>query len=158
MTPLWAPVAIRPRAVRDQRFKSAYIFGAVCPERDTGVALVFERVNTEVMNLMLAEISRAVEPQAHGVVLLDQAGWHVAEDLEVPDNLTLVRLPPYSPELNAIERLWQVMRNTILSHRLFADIQHILNACCEAWNILIRQPGRIKSTCGYAWARPVKIS
>jgi len=158
LTSVWAPRAIRVRAVRDHRFKSAYIFGAVCPQRDTGVALVLTRVSTEAMTLMLAEISQAVAPDAHAVVLLDGAGWHIAHDLEVPANLTLLPLPPYSPELNAIERLWQVMRATVLSHRLFTDTKHIIDACCRAWNALIRQPGRIRSTCGYPWALQVETS
>ena len=130
------------RALRDRRFKFAYIFGAVCPGRDTGVALVVTRVNTEAMNLMLAEISQAVAPDAHAAVIIDRAGWHVAHELEVPHNITLVPLPPYSPELNAIERLWQFMRASILSHRLFADTDHIIDACCQAWNAIIGQAGR----------------
>jgi len=142
--------------MRDHRFKSAYIFGAVCPERDLGVALVLTRVSTEAMSLMLAEISRTVAPGAHAAVLIDRAGWHMANDLEVPENITLIPLPPYAPELNAIERLWQVMRQTVLAHRLFKDINDILDACCWAWKTLTGQPGRIRSTCGYPWALQVK--
>ena len=144
--------------MRDHRFKSAYIFGAVCPARDTGVALVVSRASTEAMNLMLTEISQAVGDMAHAAVLIDGAGWHTANDLVVPANITLVPLPPYSPELNAIERLWQVMRDTLLSHRLFTDLDHIIEVCCTTWNALLNQPGRIRSTCGYAWAAPVKTS
>ncbi|CAO3440999.1 Transposase [Azospirillum endophyticum] len=155
---MWSPRAIRARAVRNHRFKSAYIFGAVCPQRDTGVALVMTRVSTEAMTLMLAEISQAVPAAAHAVVLLGRAGWHIANDLEVPANLTLLPLPPYSPELNAIERLWQVMRATVLSHRLFTDTTRIIEACCRARNTLIPQPERIRSACGYPWAMPVEIS
>jgi transposase len=72
--------------------------------------------------------------------------------------LTLVPLPPYSPELNAIERLWQHMRDTLLSHLLFTDLDHIIDVCCATSNTLISQPGRIRSTCGYPWAAPVNIS
>ena len=91
-------------------------------------------------------------------MLIDGAGWHTANNLVVPANITLVPLPPYSPELNAIERLWQVMRDTLLSHRLFTDLNHIIEVCCTTWNTLVNQPGRIQSTCGYAWAAPVKTS
>jgi len=59
---------------------------------------------------MLAEVSQAVAPGAHAAVLIDGAGYHIAGDLTVPNNITLVRLPSYSPELNAIEKLWQFMR------------------------------------------------
>ena len=78
----------------------------MCPARDTGVALVMTRVDTAAMNLFLAELSQAVAPGAHGILLMDKAGWHTAGELRVPENLSLVFLPPYSPELNPIERLW----------------------------------------------------
>jgi hypothetical protein len=92
--------------VRDLRHQAAYLFGAVCPARDAGVALVLPTVGTAAMQAMLDELAQAVSPGAHAVVPMDRAGWHVAKDLTVPANLTPVFLPPYSPELNAIERIW----------------------------------------------------
>lgn len=157
LTRRWAPRGSRPRAVRDHRFKSAYLFGAVCPARDTGAAIVMTRASTEAMTLMLEEIGRTVAPGAHAAVVIDGAGWHTSGDLAVPANITLVPLPPYSPELNAIERLWQVMRDTLLSHRLFTDLNAILDVCCRVWNRILAQPGRIRSTCGYPWALQVEI-
>ena len=68
------------------------------------------RLDTAAMNLFLTELSQAVTPGAHAVVLMDKAGWHTAGDLVVPENLSLVFLPPYSPELNPIERLWLHLR------------------------------------------------
>ena len=100
---------------------------------------------------------QAVAPGAHAAVLIDGAGYHIAGDLTVPNNITLVRLPSYSPELNAIEKLWQVMRENILSHRLFDSLDHIIDVCCDAWNRILAEPGRIRSTCGYRWASQVKI-
>jgi transposase len=143
--------------VRDHRFKSAYLFGAVCPARDTGAAIVMTRANTEAMTLMLEEISRAVALGTHAAVVIDGTGWHTSSDLVVPPNITLVPLPPYSPELNAIERLWQFMRDTLLSHRLFSDLNAILDACCCVWNRILQEPGRIRSTSRYPWAQKVKI-
>ena len=87
--------------------------------RDTGVALVMTPLNTAAMNLFLAELSQAVAPGAHGIGLMDKAGWHTAGELRVPENLSLVFLPPYSPELNPIERLWLHLRDNRLSHRVF---------------------------------------
>jgi hypothetical protein len=142
--------------VRDHRFKSAYIFGAVCPDRDTGAAIIMTRANTEAMNLMLDEVSRTVSPGAHAALIVDGAGWHVSGDLVVPNNITLVHLPPYSPELNAIERLWLFMRQNLLAHRLFQDIDAIIDAASRAWNRIIQEKGRIRSTCGYKWASQVK--
>jgi DDE superfamily endonuclease len=157
LTRRWAPRGSRPRAIRDHRFKSAYLFGAVCPDRDLGVAVVLSRASSEAMDIMLAEVSQAVAPGAHAAVLIDGAGYHIAGDLTVPNNITLVRLPSYSPELNAIEKLWQFMRENILSHRLFDSLDHIIDVCCDAWNRILAEPGRIRSTCGYQWASQVKI-
>jgi transposase len=96
--------------VRDTRYEWAYIFGAVCPERATGAALVLPFANTEAMNLHLAEISRTVAPGAHAVLVLDGAGWHGGKDLAVPDTISLLTLPPYAPELNPVENVWEYLR------------------------------------------------
>ena len=91
----------------------------MCPARDAGVALVMTRIDTAAMNLFLVELSQAVTSGAHGIVLMDKAGWHTASELRVPENLSLVFLPPYSPELNPIERLWLHLRDNRLSYRVF---------------------------------------
>ena len=109
-TAVWWQRGHTPRGHRDIGYQSAWIIGAVYPARETGVAFVLTRLDTEAMNLFLAELSQAVAPGAHGVVLMDKAGWHTAGDLVAPDNLSLVFLPPYSPELNPIERLWLRLR------------------------------------------------
>jgi transposase len=127
----------------------------VCPRRDTGVALVMTGLDTEAMTLFLAELSQAVAPGAHAVVLMDKAGWHIAGDLVVPANLSLVFLPPYSPELNPIERLWLYLRDNRLTHRVFADTTQIIDACCDAWNALLAETGRIRSLCSYPWLEKV---
>ena len=110
LTRLWARIGSRPRAPRDSRYEWAYLFGAVCPERATGVALVMPYANSEAMNLHLREIGRAVAPGAHAILVLDGAGWHTSHILTPPDNLTLLCLPPYSPELNPVENVWEYLR------------------------------------------------
>lgn len=106
LTRWWARRGTRPRLKRDQRHTAAYLFGAVCPARDVGAALILPTVNSEAMTLHLAEIAQAVAPHARAVVLIDGAGWHwEGGTLRGPDNLSLRRLPPYSPELNAQENV-----------------------------------------------------
>ena len=90
-----------------------------------------------MMNLHLAEISRNVTPGNHAVVLLDGAGWHQTGDkLNVPDNISLLKLPAYSPELNPVENIWQYLRQNQLSNRVFDCYNAIVDACCDAWNAL----------------------
>ena len=130
--------------MREHRFASVHLFGAVCPERDTGIALVLPEVSTTAMGLFLAELSRAVPARTHAVVVLDRAGWHVSADLIVPANLTLVHLPPYSPELNPVETVWLYLRERWLSHRVLAGgYEAVLDAACTAWNALRAEPGRL---------------
>jgi hypothetical protein len=96
----WFERGMRPRGVRDLRHQAVYLFGAVCPERDVGVALVLPTVGAAAMQAMLDELAQAVRPGAHAVVLMDRAGWHIAQRLTVPANLTPLFLPPSSPELS----------------------------------------------------------
>jgi transposase len=136
---------------RDQRHTNAYIFGAVCPARDCGAALVLPYANTHAMNLHLKEISKSVASGAHAVVIIDGAGWHIARHLRVPDNLSLLRLPPYSPELNAQENVWQYLRQNYLAGRIFNTYVQIVQACCAAWKALIAEKGRITSIASRPW-------
>ena len=97
------------------------------------------------MNLHLQEISANVAPGAHAIVILDQAGWHLSKTLKVPDNITLLPLPPKSPELNPVENTWQFIRDNWLSNRVFTSYQDILDHCRYARNSLIEQPWAIMS-------------
>ena len=104
------------------------------------------------MSLHLSEISQAVAPGAHAVVLLDQAGWHQSKRLLIPANITLVPLPAKAPELNPVENVWQFLRENWLSNRVFRSYEDILDHCCAAWNKLIDQPWRIMSLGLRDWA------
>jgi hypothetical protein len=131
---------------------SAYIFGAICPRHGKGAALVLPSCNTEAMALHLEEIAAAVAPRAHAIPVLDQAGWHVTKTLPVPPNMTLVSLPPKSPELNPVENIWQFMRDNWLSNRVFTSYPNIVDHCCHAWNKLVNQPWLIMSIGTRQWA------
>ena len=136
----------------DQRYDCAYIFGAVCPARDIGVAIVMPDANIPAMNLHLEEISRNVAKDAHAVVTIDGAGWHkLGGKLIVPDNITLLHLPPYSPELNAQENIWEYLRQNYLAGRIFDTYDDIVDACCKAWNALTASEGRIRSIASRYW-------
>jgi hypothetical protein len=152
LTRIWAKRGSRPRAPRDRRYDWAYLFGALCPARATGAALVMPRANAAVMNKHLEEISACVQPGAHAVVVLDGAGYHGAKSLVVPANLTLLPLPPRAPELNPVENVWEYLRQNQLSLRVWADDAAIVATCCAAWNALMRQPERIASLTHRSWA------
>lgn len=110
--------------------------------------------NADAMNLHLAEISRTVAPGAHAVLTVDGAGWHkTGGRLVVPHNITLLHLPPYSPELNPVENVWAFLRANKLSNRVFDSYNAIVDASCDAWNWLMAQPERITSIASRAYAQ-----
>lgn len=153
MTRIWAERGSRPSAPRDQRYSWAYLFGAICPARGIGAALVLPCANTVMMNLHLAEISTNVAPGAHAVLTVDGAGWHqTGGSLRVPRNITLLHLPPYSPELNPVENVWAFLRSNKLSNRVFDTYDAIVDACCDAWTWLTDQPKQITTIGSRPWA------
>jgi hypothetical protein len=148
----WARRGTRPRQPADQRYESAYLFGAICPARGTGAALALPYADTQAMQLHLDEIARTVKRGAHAVLLLDRAGWHTSGALAIPPNMTLILLPARAPELNPVENIWQYLRQTWLSNRVFNTYEEIIEAACEAWRRLIAQPNTITSIGSRQWA------
>jgi len=148
----WARRGTRPRQPADQRYESAYLFGAICPARGTGAALALPFADTNAMQLHLDEIARTVARGAHAVLLLDRAGWHTTRALTVPKNITMIFLPSRAPELNPVENIWQYLRQNWLSNRVFGTYEDIVDAACEAWRNLIAQPETIISIGSRQWA------
>ena len=108
------------------------------------------------MNLHLQEISSQVAPGAHAVLIVDGAGWHKPGGrLNIPENVSLLFLPPYSPELNPVGNIWQFLRQNFLSNRVYATYEAIVDACCDVWNKLIAVPERIRSIAGRDYAKTV---
>ena len=133
ITRRWAKRGTRPSAPKDQRTASAYIFGAICPAEGKGAGLVLPRCTTEGMTLHLKEISQAVTPGAHALVLVDQAGWHQSKKLVVPANITLMPLPAKAPELNPVENIWQFLRENWISNRIFSSYGDIVRHITRRW-------------------------
>ena len=146
----WYLKGERPRLVKQQQFLSAYIYGAVCPAKDKSSAIFASEVSSEIMQIHLDCISKEIE--VHAVIIMDRAGWHCSKDLKVPKNITIVHLPPYSPELNGSENAWQVMKSKFFKNRVFKTTAEIIDACIEAWNNFVETEGQIKKTCYRNWA------
>lgn len=151
---IWAPIGSRPPMVRDNRHDSVYLFGAICHDRKVGAAIIMPTVNAEAMTEHLKEISVQVASGAHAVIVCDGAGWHQqGKRLRVPDNITLLPLPPYSPELNPMENIWDYLRGNKLSARVWDSYEAILAACKDAWLFLVSDLKRIDSIARRSWAR-----
>ncbi len=108
-------------------------------------------VNAQAMQAHLETISQDVAKNAHAVVVLDRAGWHTTKRLRVPRNITLFPLPARSPGLNPQENVWAYLRETKLANRTFDTPDELTKACCEPWNALLDEPGRIQSIGSFPW-------
>ena len=139
----------------DQRYEWAYIFSAVRPATGEDFTLVLPEVSARAMDLFLAKFAQTLAADTHAVLVLDGAGWHATAALDLPDNITLVPLPPYSPELNPVERIWLYLRERYLSLRMLDDYDAILEACCRAWNDLTETKDVIRSLTSYPWISEV---
>ena len=154
----WYERGVRPPGLADKRFASLYLFAACRPGTDEAFALALPEATTEAMGVFLAGFAERLGPGTHAVLILDQAGWHVARRLAVPDNVTLLPLPPYSPELNPVERVWLYLRERFLSHRVLDGYEAVLDAACRAWNAVAAEPGRLASLTAYPYLLRSELS
>ena len=150
-TKLWATKGTRPRAIKQQQFEYAYLFGSVCPSRGIGEAIVVPWVNKDAMGQHLKQISNVTEKGRHAVVLMDGAGWHTEDVIRDFANVSIIKLPPYSPELNAIEQVWSWMRQRYLANQAFQNYEEIVDKVCNAWNHFLESRGRVRKMCSRNW-------
>ena len=151
----WFTRGQRPPGLCDQRYTWTHLFAAIQPATGEGFALVLPQVSTTAMNTFLGEFAAMLAEDEHAVMVLDRAGWHRARKLVVPSNITLVWLPPYSPQLNPVERVWLFLRERHLSQRLLNSYDAIVEALCQAWNALTAD--RLHSLTSYPYLQQVKV-
>ena len=152
-TRLWAEKGTRPRAVKQQQFEYAYLFGAVCPATGDTEALIAPFMNMDVMDKHLTLISKKVPDGRHAVIVVDGAAWHQAYLTDKFDNLSIIKLPPYSPELNPIEQVWQWLRQNELANRCFKGYDDIVDECSRAWNVFVSDKARVIKLCSRDWIK-----
>ena len=104
------------------------------------------------MRLHLEQISTATPIGRHAVVIMDGAGWHTDDLADEFSNISVLRLPPYSPELNPVEQVWSWLRQHHLANRTFEGYHSILEACSDAWNGFISDKKRVQKMCTREWA------
>ena len=135
--------------MKQSEYEWVYLWAAVEPASGESVAMITPTVNTELMSTFLQGLSDTLDADEHAVLVLDNAGWHVSKALQIPANVTLLFLPPYSPELNPVERLWAWLRGHQLSNRIYADYDELLQETHHAWETL--DPQRLETVCACPW-------
>lgn len=153
----WAPHNTRPVVGARLERKYIYAFSAVSPHDGVMDSLVLPWVNAETMSLFLAEVAEHHAEQFI-MMVMDQAGWHLAGDLEVPNNMRLIYLPPYSPELNPAEHLWEAVREECFANHVFADLDAVEVALARGLVSLESDPDRTQSMTGFRWITSISLN
>ena len=144
---MWARIGTRPRAIQQTQYDYLYVFAAACPQTGDATGLITPEINTPMMNAFLEQFGRELPADAHAVMVLDRAGWHTAGALAVPANVTLIHLPPKSPELNPAENLWHYLRSHFWSNRFYKNWEELKQAAIDGWRRVCLVPETLKTVC-----------
>ncbi len=147
ITRVWAPKGSRPRAVRQNGREWLYVLMAVCADTGAASALIMPELNTAVVNLFLEQFSRELPAGVHAVLIWDGAGFHTGGDLVVPGNVSLIQLPPYSPELNPVENLWHYLRSHHWCNRAYEGYKGLEEEAIRSLCEVCRDVEKLKTIC-----------
>ena len=147
ITRVWARKGSRPRAVRQNGREWLYVLMAVCAATGEASALIMPELNTAVVNLFLEQFSRELPGGVHAVLIWDGAGFHTGGGLVVPGNVSLIRLPPYSPELNPVENLWHYLRSQHWSNRTYEGYEGLEEEAIRSLREVCQDAEKLKTIC-----------
>jgi len=144
----WCRRGSTPVATVKQGYQNFYVHAAVNPRTGEDFALELPEVNTQMMNVYLAEFRKA-HPERQVILVLDRAGWHKAKALELPQGIELFHLPAYSPELNPVEHLWEWLRRHVCRNRFYQTLEELGEALSKRWRRLTAAFFRSLCRCSY---------
>ena len=153
----WAPRGVRPHVASQMVREYTYAYVAVSPHDGVMDSLVLPRVNAQAMSLFLAEVGSR-HPDEFILMVMDGAGWHKANELRVPENMHLVFLPPYSPELNPVEHIWENIREGWFANQAFKSMNGVENQLVKALASLENDPATIASWSGFPWIVSINMN
>ena len=153
----WAPRRIRPVVGARLERQYLYAFSAVSPHDGVMDSLVLPWVSAETMSIFLAEVAQR-HADEFVFMVMDQAGWHLARNLRVPDNMRLMFLPPYSPELNPAEHLWEALREDCFANHVFKNLDAVEQCLSDGLLDLESQPRRVQSMTGFRWIISISMN
>ena len=146
----WAPKGIRPKVPRQVARAFVYVYAAVCMAPGKMTSLILPYANTDMMNLFLEEVSNDFK-EYFVIMLVDGAGWHRSQDLEIPENIRLIEQPSHSPELNPVEHLWEELREKHFPNKAFKSLDAVEEALCNGLRELQGDPDRVRSMTNFPY-------
>jgi len=147
----WSPKGCRARVGKQIVRQYTYAYASICPETGENHSLIISGSNTEIMNYYLEDLSK-VYSHYRIILCTDNAGWHVSSNLVVPDNIVFLYLPPYSPQLNPVEHLWDYIREQKgFNNRIMNSMDEVIDTLAEVLHEILDEKEIIKSLCNYHW-------
>jgi transposase len=146
----WAPKGCRPVVPCQLVREYTFVYAAVSPHDGAMVSLILPEVRTPFMSYFLTEISTRYDRE-NILLVMDRAGWHIAKGLTIPQNIRLIWLPPYSPECNPVEHLWDEIREKWFANRLFNSLDAVEDTLVSALLHLENHPSKVKLQCAFPW-------
>jgi transposase len=153
----WAPAGMRPEVEVQIVREYEYAFAAVSPHDGVLDTLVLPTVNAEAMSVFLAEVAQR-HPDELILMVLDGAGWHRAKRLQVPANIRLMPLPPWSPQLNPAEHVWDEIREKWFSNRVFPSLSAVDEQLGRALRARETDPQQVTSLTGFSWITHIPLN
>jgi len=158
LTRVWARTGSRPTAVKQTQYGYVYVLAAASPVTGHSEGLIAPVLNADVVNTFLEQFSASLPADVHAALIWDGAGYHTAKAIRCPANVTLIRLPPYSPELNPVENLWHDLRSHHWSNRRYKDVGALYDAAEDAWRRCCLDEATVRSVCGAPYVTSAVIT
>lgn len=153
----WAPRGVRPIVKRREIREYTYAFAAVSPHDGVMDSLILPWVNAEAMTWFLRTVAER-HPDEFIIMVMDRAGWHIARDLAIPKNMRIIFLPPYSPELNPAEHLWDTLRERHFGNHTFSGMSAVIDTLCAGLRNMENDPGDTQSSVGFKWITSISLN
>ena len=152
----WAPAGIRPEVPKQIVRQFTYAFVTVSPHDGVLDSLVPPEVNSAMMSLFLEEVS-FLHPDEFILMFMDKAGWHRAKDLVVPLNIKIEWLPPYSPQANPTENIWDEIREKSFANYAFHSMDAVEDTLVNALSNMESKPTLVQSIAGFPWIISISL-
>jgi hypothetical protein len=153
----WAPLPTRPVVGQQVVREYLYSFVAVCPYDGQFTSLTLPWIDAHTMSIFLAHTAQQFADE-YGLMFLDGAGWHHAQNLRVPENLKLIFLPPYSPELNPAEHVWDYLRENHFGNDALASLEEVADRLAVGLQTLAAQPDLVRSLTLFDWIKTINLT
>lgn len=147
----WAPKGVRPTVSAQIIREYTHVFSAVCPNDGQSFSLILPYADTDAMNIFFHEFSEAFQ-EYRIIIIMDKAAWHRSKDLKGAENIRYIYQPPYSPELNPVEHLWEYIRENYFRNAYWLSMETLEAALATILKKITECAEMIRTLVGFHWA------